>query len=317
LKKAMLDTAGRTVAESSFPQKKTIAFTVVTVTYARDHGVNATIGRIKELIGTRQDIEFVLVDNNPDMVDRSWMLDGFANPVSVKIGKNKGVAARNDGAAAGRGSLILFVDDDTLIEPHDAFERFQTLFDADPDIGIVTSRAIMAATGETDRIIFPHTDKRKRADVAFKTFRFQGTGFVMRRSAYEAIGPMSDDIFYGLEEIDYAYRVIQAGYVILYEPGIRAIEYNDPGGRKPKREVEEMRLTNKMIISWKYMPSRYLALNIGLFTAYVVYLNRGRINPFRSAWRFVSWVRQNPGKRQPISRETEAYIRDCGGDVWK
>ena len=45
-----------------------------------------------------------------------------------------------------------------------------------------------------------------------KTFRFQGNGFAIRRATFERCGLMADDFFYGLEEIDYAYRVIKAGF---------------------------------------------------------------------------------------------------------
>ena len=128
---------------------------------------------------------------------------------------------------------------------------------------------------------------------------------------------MSEDFFYGLEEIDYAYRVIEAGYELAYEPSIWVVEHNDPGGRRARRDVEEMRLTNKMIISWKFMPALFLPLNILVFSGYVFVLNRGRINPLRSFWNFVAWVRRNPGRRRPIGRLSQAYIRACGGHVWK
>ena len=109
---------------------------------------------------------------------------------------------------------------------------------------------------------------------------------------------MSEDYFYGLEEIDYAYRVVDAGYEIYYEPGCWVVEHNDPGGRKPRQEVEEMRLTNKLIISFKYLPAIYLPLNFLMFSAYVFYLNRGRINVFRSFGNFLKWARQHPGPPQ-------------------
>ena len=294
-----------------------IAITIVTVTYARDHAVGATIARMAELAAGRSDVEYVLVDNNCDNIDRSWMLSDFRHPIYLKLGRNKGVSARSDGAAAARGDIILFVDDDTLIEPSDALSRYKEILCRDPGLAIVSARAVQASTGETPRAIFPHTDKRRSRDTAFETFRFQGTGFAIRREVYEAIGPMAQDIFFGLEEIDYAYRVIEAGYRIAYEPGIRAVEYNDPGGRRPKKAVEEMRLTNKMIISWKHMPLRYLAPNILMFMAYVFVLNGGRINPLRSTWRFIAWVRANPGMRRPIGSSAQAYIRRCGGHVWK
>ena len=294
-----------------------IRISVVTVTFGRDHIVVKSIARIASLIAGRSDIEYILVDNNPDGIDRSVMLDGLPRARYLKLGANKGVSARNDGAECASGALIVFVDDDAFLQPRDAFERFERVFDANPALAIVSARHIDVATGDTPRASFPHTDKSRRKDLAFKTFRFQGNGFAMRRAAFRAVGAMSSDYFYGLEEIDYAYRVIDAGYEIAYEPGIQVVEHNDPGGRLPKRAVEEMRLTNKLIISWKYMPAFLLPINFLFFSAYVFALNRGRINVLRSARDFRRWTRNNPGRRTPIKPPAQAYIRACGGQVWK
>ena len=294
-----------------------VAVSVVMVTFARDHLVPATLAQVGAVIGARSDVEFILVDNNPDDTDRSSLLQGFKRPRYLKMHANKGVSARNDGAEIARGAMIVFVEDDAFLQPLDALDRFASIFAADPDLAIVSSRHIDRVTGTTPRASFPHTDKARRQDEAFRTFRFQGNGFAMRRSAFEAVGAMSSDYHYGLEEIDYAYRVIEAGYRLAYEPGIQVVEHNDPGGRLPRRAVEEMRLTNKMIISWKYMPARFLPANLVMFSAYVFLLNRGRINPLRSALTFVTWVRANPGRRKPIGRAAQGYIRACGGQVWK
>ena len=128
---------------------------------------------------------------------------------------------------------------------------------------------------------------------------------------------MSEDFFYGLEELDYAYRVLNAGYEIFYEPAIRVVEHNHPGGRRPKRAVQEMNLTNKMIISFKYMPVLYLPINIVLFSAYMLILNRGQLNVIRSFWNFFKWAACNAGERQPLTSAARSYIRACGGQVWK
>jgi GT2 family glycosyltransferase len=287
------------------------------VTFSRDHLAPKTIAQAAEAAGGRTDVEFILVDNNPDAVDRSSFLGPFSRWQYVKLSRNKGVSARNDGAQASRGTFLVFVDDDAFLNPIGALDRYEAAFESNPKVAIVTARHIDHATGDTPRASFPHTNKALPKDRPFKTFRFQGNGFAMRRNAFEAIGAMSEEFFYGLEEIDYAYRVVDAGYEIYYEPGCWVLEYNDPGGRKPRQEVEEMRLTNKMIISFKYLPAIYLPINFILFSAYVFYLNRGKINVFRSFANFLRWARLNPGSRKPIGGPAMSYIESCGGAVWK
>jgi GT2 family glycosyltransferase len=150
-----------------------------------------------------------------------------------------------------------------------------------------------------------------------KTFRFQGNGFAIRRATFERCGLMAEDFFYGLEEIDYAYRVIKAGFEILYLPEIRMMEHNHPGGRRPEARVQRMRLTNKFMISFMHLPLAYLIINIPLFSLYVLKLNRGRVNVPGALADFAAWAWRNRRRRQPIDRRTRAYIRACGGQVWK
>ncbi len=259
-------------------------FSIVMVTYARDHLVPQTIAQAAK-VAPRPDVEFVLVDNNADETDRSGFLEPFGQWQYVKLGYNKGVSARNDGANAARGTYILFVDDDAFLNPEGVLDRYEAAFAANPNVAIVTARHVDKTTGDTPRASFPHTDKSLPKDKPFKTFRFQGNGFALRRTVFDAVGPMSEDFFYGLEEIDYAYRIVDAGYEIYYEPGCWVVEYNDPAGRKPKKEVEEMRLTNKLIISFKYLPAIYLPLNFVLFSAYVFYLNRGQRERLPLLWK--------------------------------
>ena len=287
------------------------------VTYARDHIAPDAVAQVAKAAGARRDVEFILVDNNPDDVDRSAWLAAFERWTYVKLGANKGVPARNDGAAAAEGRFIVFIDDDAFLNPVGAFDVYEAAFAENPKVAIVTARHRDADTGETPRASFPHTDKSLPKDKPFKTFRFQGNGFAMRRDAFAAIGPMSDEYFYGLEEIDYAFRVVDAGYEIVYEPRCWVFEHNDPGGRRPTREVEEMRLTNKLIITYKYLPWQYVPLNMALYSAYVTYLNRGRINVFKALWKFGAWVAQHPGRRKPITSNSLRYIESCGGQAWK
>lgn len=292
-------------------------FSVVMVTYARDHIAPKAAAQVATAAGERRDIEFVLVDNNLDTVDRSCWLSPFEQWTYVKLGQNKGVPARNDGALAAGGRFIVFVDDDAFLNPLGAFDVYEAAFAEHPRAAIVTARHRDADTGETPRASFPHTNKSLPKDQPFKTFRFQGNGFAMRREAFAAIGPMSDEYFYGLEEIDYAFRVVDAGYEIIYEPRCWVFEHNDPGGRRPNREVEEMRLTNKLIITYKYLPLRFVPLNMTLYSAYVAYLNRGRINIFKSFWNFGRWIFGPKGKRRPIGDNALRYIDACGGQAWK
>jgi GT2 family glycosyltransferase len=292
-------------------------YSLTMITYARDDMLQRVLAHLRPILVARDDAEFILVDNNPDGLDRTPWLAGMGAVQYVKLGVNRGVSARNEGAKRARGDILAFNDDDAFLEPPDFLDRFGAAFDADPALGVVGGRTVLVQTGETPVIAFPHTDKTLPHDRSMKTFRFQGNGFAIRRATFERCGLMAEDFFYGLEEIDYAYRVIKAGYEILYLPEIRMMEHNDPGGRRPEARVQRMRLTNKFMISFMHLPLPYLIINVPLFSLYVLKLNRGRVNVAGALADFVAWAWRNRRRRQPIDRRTRAYIRACGGQVWK
>ena len=296
-------------------------FSLTVITYARDTMLRRLIAHLEPALAPRDDVEFILVDNNPDAIDRSGWLAGLGPGLGavryLKLGENRGVRARNDGARAARGDILVFNDDDVLVEPADFLDRFAAAFAANPALGLVCARTVMADTGLTPRAYFPHTNKRLPHDRAFKTFRFQANAFAIRRETYARVGLMAEDFFYGLEEIDYAYRVIKAGFEIMHLPAVRAVEFNDPGGRRPAPRVERMRLANKFKISFLHMPLAALMINLPLFALYVTVLTRGRVNVAGAFADFVAWAWRNRARRSPIDRRTRAYIRACGGQIWK
>lgn len=306
------DRAARAAAAEWRPR-----FSLTMITFARDHMLRRVLAHLQPLLAARGDTEFILVDNNPDAIDRSSWLAGLGVVRYVKLGEKRGVAARNEGARRAHGDILVFNDDDVFVEPPDFLDRFAAAFAADPALGLACARTVMVESGETPRAYFPHTNKNLPKDRAFKTFRFQANAFAIRRDTYAKVGLMAEDFFYGLEEIDYAYRVIKAGFEILHLPEVRAMEANDPGGRAPLPAVERMRLANKFKISFMHMPLPALLINLPLFALYVLALNRGRVNVPGAFLDFLGWAWQNGARRQPIDRRTRAYIRACGGQLWK
>jgi hypothetical protein len=66
------------------------------------------------------------------------------------------------------------------------------------------------------------------------------------------------------------------------------------------------------------MPSPQVLLNMVLFTPYLMFFARGEVSVPGAIGQFVRWLRK-PGRlrRKPISRAAAAYIRECGGSVWR
>jgi GT2 family glycosyltransferase len=305
------------IAPVSFPRVSP-RFSIVVLTYFRDAILAEVLERLWQHIGTRTDTELILVDNNPPSAERAELLTRFADARLIGEGFNKGVVARNDGFAAARGEIVVLLDDDVLVETPDFLDRFAARFDADARLGAVTIAKHVRGDNRRRVDLIPHTDKSVDLTHPFETFRFVGGCVGFRAKALAEVGGFLPDFFYGLEEIELSYRIIDGSWKILYSPDIAAEELEHPAGRRPKREVQTDRLANKYIISYLRMPFPWIVINYILFTPYLMFFARGDVSVTGALKQFARWLaRADRPRRKPISPATISYIRQCGGSVWR
>ncbi len=293
-------------------------FSIVILTYAREAILADTLDRLAGHLEGRSDYELLLVDNNVEAISRSAQLAPFNMAKLLWDGRNKGVAARNRGFEMARGDYIILLDDDVFVDTPDFLDRFAALFDADDRLGAITTRKYVR--GETRRRLdlIPHTNKSVDLTRPFYTFRFVGGCVGFRARTLRDVGGFLPDFFYGLEEVELAYRIIDGGWKIRYEPDIVSEELEHPAGRRPKREVQTDRLANKYIISYLRMPQPWLMLNMVAFTPYLLYFAGGEASVSGAVRQFLAWLRKSDRpKRRPIGKEATRYIRACGGSTWR
>jgi GT2 family glycosyltransferase len=293
-------------------------FSIVVLTYARDDILAQVLDRLWLYVGNRSDTELIVVDNNPPSDARAALLARFPAARLIGAGFNKGVVARNDGFAAARGETIVLLDDDVFVETPDFLSRFAALFDGEPRLGAVTISKHVRGDERRRVDLIPHTDKSVDLSRPFETFRFVGGCVGFRAAALRDVGGFLPDFFYGLEEIELSYRLIDGGWKIRYCPDICAEELEHPAGRKPKRQVQTDRLANKYIISYLRMPFPWIMLNFALFTPYLMFFAGGDVSVPGAVGQFMTWLRRaERPRRRPIGPAAVAYIRACGGSVWR
>ncbi len=296
----------------------TILFSVVVLTYARDQILADCLTRLATCLGPRGDYEVILVDNNAERGTRDALLAPFAHHQYLFSGGNKGVHARNDGFDAARGEYVVLLDDDVMVETPAMLDLFAARFAEDERLGAITVRKHVR--GETRRRVdlIPHTRKDVDLTQPFLTFRFVGGCVAFRAACLREVGGFLPDFFYGLEEIELSYRIIDAGWRIRYDPAVSCEELEHPDGRDAKKRVQTQRLANKYIISYLRMPFPEVLVNAALFTPYLLLRQRGQASVTGAVRQFLNWrKRDGRPERKAISRRTAAYIRECGGSVWR
>ena len=295
-----------------------VRHSIVILTYSRDPVLRDLLSELSAMLAGREDYEIILVDNNADPVDRGSMLGQAYSARWLRMPRNHGVSARNWGMAAARGDYIVVIDDDCFVKTDHFLDAFATLFEDHPDVGAITIKKLIHDTMEMRRDIIPHTRKDVDLSSPFLTFRIVGGCVAFRREVFQSIGGFSAEIFYGIEEIELSYRIIDAGWKILYAPNITAVELEHPAGRRPTKIVATQRLANKYMISFLHMPFPHIVFNYVLFTPYTFLFYRGQVNVPAAIFSFMKWLgRKDRARRRPIQPRTVAYIKACDGSVWR
>lgn len=143
-------------------------------------------------------------------------IEGVGPAELVVLPENVGVPAGRDIAARHAATDVVgFLDDDARLT-RGAEAHVAEAFAGAADVAAVAMR-LVDELGETARRHVPRVGNRgvtRRGP----TVNFLGGACAVRRSAYLAVGGYWHDLWYGHEELDLAWRLLDAGWSVVYEP---------------------------------------------------------------------------------------------------
>lgn len=161
------------------------------------------------------DVEVVIVGNG---VPGDWTSPVDDSRIrTLLLPENVGVpAGRNRGVLETSGDVVVFLDDDGYYPSLELGKRLQSMFDADPRLGIVSFQIKDPDGGAGQRRHVPRLragDPNRSSAVT----TFLGGASAMRRSAFDAGGGLPENFFFAHEETDLAWQAMNAGYSIVYD----------------------------------------------------------------------------------------------------
>ena len=230
-----------------------------------------------------------------------------ADVTTLRLDRNVGVAAgRNAGVEAATGDVILFLDDDGWYpDPPDPAadlgRHVAGRFAADPALAVLSFRVTGPDGAPGGRWHVP----RLRAGDPLRSApatTFSGGACAIRRTAYLEAGGFPGDFFYLHEEIDLAWRLLEAGYRIEYDAAAVMCHPAEPNSRHAGFWRLDGR--NRTLLARRNLPWPLAVLFLLDWLA-VTAARR----PSAAALR--EWLggvaegcRMNPGPRQPLSAAT-------------
>lgn len=231
-------------------------------------------------------------------------------------------AARNLLVSRARGEVFCFLDDDAYFAHPDALRLCVQALRQNPDVGALAFRALeRTPTGE--RLLVPFGRRALRRDPGIASrcqlvAYYIGCGHAIRRSTLDRVGHYDDKWVYYGEELDMAYRMVEAGLPILYVPSI-LVRHDALASAISPRFGPEMRLVvrNRVLLAYRHIPWPYIGpyVLIWLTVHAIEAARRGELGAYiaglRSALRAIKKER-----RVPLSKHAVWYLVAHHGRLW-
>jgi GT2 family glycosyltransferase len=232
---------------------------------------------------------------------------------AVELPENLGVAGGRNVAMQklreyGDVDVLVDLDDDGLLISPEVFTRIVDLHAEDERLGIVSFR-IADETGFTQRRHVPRLragDPMRGGEVT----TFLGGGHSLSMAMLAQIGGWPDEFFFAHEETDLAWRALDAGWRIVYEP---ALVLQHPR-TSPTRHAVFYRMVarNRVWLAKRHLPAALVPVYLGVWL--LLTLARTRSATGLRAWfaGFAEGVRRPCGPRRPIRWRTAARMTRLG-----
>ncbi len=245
-------------------RKPPIRLSVIIVNYnVREFLHHALTSLRKAMKGIRGEI--IVVDNASDDGSVEMVRSRFRDIQLIVNKSNLGFATANNIAIRhARGQAILLLNPDTVVQ-EDTMKVMLRFFDENPDAGIAGCKilnpdgslqlscrrsfptawvALAKISGLSS--LFPGSRMFGRYNLTYlspeETYEVDavsGSFMMIRREAYDAVGGLDESFFMYGEDLDWCYRVQQAGWKNYYVHGTQIIHYKGESTRRSS--IDEIR----------------------------------------------------------------------------
>lgn len=275
---------------------------VVWITHRDDPALPASVASVVEQ--DHRPLELVVFGNGRAVQDLTVPDEPGLTLRLASADENLGVArGRNAAARLATGEFLVFLDDHVVLRPG-SIRRAIAAAESSPDVAAVAFRIVDPESGAPRLWYYPQ-DPHEWGGRPFEASNLVGGGHMLRRERFEEVGRLWDGFFFGEEEIDLSWRLLDAGWTILYEPGA-AIEH--PERLRRSRHS----LSSNLLMYWRLLPTgpalRQTLFLVGLTAIRAVrYGEPGAL--FGGLRDALALAPRAFRTRSPLRRETVDYLR--------
>lgn len=234
----------------------------------------------------RGQLEVIAVDNNSSDNSVEMVMKDYPAVKLIRNERNLGFSAGNNtGIKVARGKFLLLLNSDTLVEP-DVLIGVLKMMESDASIGAATC-LLQTGDGKLDPAshrgfptpwnslsyflglekLFPGSRLFGGYHQGWKNLRVPhdvdciSAAFMMiRAQVIEKVGFLDEKFFMYGEDIDWCLRIKNAGYRILFYPGVKTLHLKRRSGREQTRDRDLRKRTQNMFLDsmWQFYEKHYL-----------------------------------------------------------
>lgn len=245
------------------PEADSVDVTIVIPVFNKCELTRACLESLDRHTTRQLDWEAIVVDNassdgTPEYLETASRTFGWLRGLRNEV--NEGFArASNQGARAGRGRAVLFLNNDTVALDGWLEPLYRTLYCDDriaavgskllfPD-GTIQHAGVYIADhrGQGDPFVGMHNhfgrpaeepDARRRRVYPALT----GACLLVRRGAYNAVGGLDEGFWNGYEDVDFCLTLASQGWLCVYEPESVLIHHESQSGpERFRRAIDNVR----------------------------------------------------------------------------
>lgn len=226
-------------------------------------------------------VELLLVDNASTDGTAEAVAETFPAAEIVRLARNVGVAARNEGLRRARGRTRMFLDSDARLTPG-ALPELVAYLDAHPEAGLVGPRLVyedgtlqlsarrfpplllplmrrppLGRFFDRSRWVRRHLMADDPHDRTREVEYVLGACQLFSARAQEAAGEIDERIFFGPDDVEWCLSVRRAGLQVVYHPAATVIHgYRRSSAGRPVSRIALSQLRAFARFQWKWRRER-------------------------------------------------------------
>lgn len=282
---------------------------IVIVTYNRKQLLMELLSSLNQI--KYQPLEIIVIDNHSDECISEDITAQNPNVVVYRSNQNSGPASgRNKGILLSTGDIVITLDDDIIGVDDATIERLMMWFAKDHMIGAVCFKVTDPEQGQIVNWCH-HYQKDVFSERIFVTNEISEGAVAFRKSVFSVSGLYPEEYFISHEGPDLACRLMNNGFVIIYDPQIVVKHFRSQLARPDwRRYYYDTRNLIWLVVRNYTVWYGFRKLFIGLIAMLLYSIRDGYTKYwFKGIWDGMKGLKGAYNKRCRMSKETLALMK--------